>query len=159
MRDWLVAGGIIQGPDGLLLVQNRRRNGSLDWSTPGGVIDDGETVLEGLGREVREETGLVVESWAELAYRIEVDFADSDMFLRVEAHVAETWSGALVVDDPDGIVVDAAFVDHDSAVTCLDAGPRWVREPLATWLTEPAVETFRYVVRGAQPNSWIVERR
>ena len=35
MRDWLVAGAVIEGPDGVLLVQNRRRNGSTDWSPPG----------------------------------------------------------------------------------------------------------------------------
>ena len=58
MRDWLVGGGLILGPRGLLLVRNRRRNGSWDWSPPGGVIDQGETVLVGLTREVAEETGV-----------------------------------------------------------------------------------------------------
>ena len=28
------------GPEGVLLVKNRRRNGRHDWSPPGGVIDD-----------------------------------------------------------------------------------------------------------------------
>jgi len=53
VREWLVAGGIIEGPDGILLVQNRRRDGSLDWSTPGGVIEvhEGESVVDGLTRE------------------------------------------------------------------------------------------------------------
>ena len=39
MRDWLVGGAVIEGPAGLLLVRNRRRDGSFDWSPPGGVID------------------------------------------------------------------------------------------------------------------------
>ena len=60
MRDWLVAGALLEGPEGLLLVCNRRRDGSVDWSPPGGVIDEGETVLEGLSREVHEETGLTI---------------------------------------------------------------------------------------------------
>ena len=61
MREWLVAGGLVERDDGrLLLVQNRRRDGSLDWTPPGGVIDHGETIHEGLAREVREETGLDV---------------------------------------------------------------------------------------------------
>ena len=48
----MVAGALIEGPDGLLLVQNQRRNGSLDWTPPGGVIEihEGETVLDGLAR-------------------------------------------------------------------------------------------------------------
>ena len=64
MRDWLVGGALIESADGLLLVRNRRRDGSHDWSTPGGVIEEGEDLLVGLAREVEEETGLVVTEWA-----------------------------------------------------------------------------------------------
>ncbi len=31
------------------------------WTLPGGLLELGETVIEGVAREVREETGLVVE--------------------------------------------------------------------------------------------------
>lgn len=158
MREWLVAGGILSGPDGLLLVQNRRKNGSLDWSTPGGVIDEGETLLEGLSREVEEETGLLVDAWSQLAYEIEVDFVDARMTLRVEAHVAATWSGALRVDDPDGIVVDLAFTPEAEVSDVLDGAPRWVREPLVGWLGDGAHDTYRYVVSGERPSSWSVQR-
>ena len=43
MRDWVVGGALILSDEGVLLVQNRRRNGSHDWTPPGGVIDEGET--------------------------------------------------------------------------------------------------------------------
>ena len=36
-----------RAPTGVLLVQNRRRNGRLDWTPPGGVIDDGEACSTG----------------------------------------------------------------------------------------------------------------
>lgn len=160
MRDWLVAGGLLQSADGVLLVQNERRNGSLDWSTPGGVIDEGETILEGLTREVHEETGLTVASWEGPAYEVEVDFVDREMYLRVEAHVATGWDGALVVDDPDGIVVDAAFVDHPGAQERMQAAPRWVAEPFTTWLDHGSrAEVFRYVVRGDLAGGFTVDRR
>ena len=66
MRRWQVAGGLLADRRGLLLVANRRRDGSVDWSTPGGVVDDGETPIVALGREVAEETGLIVDAWAAL---------------------------------------------------------------------------------------------
>src|SRR3546814_14851417 len=64
MRDWVVGGALIVSDEGLLLVQNRRRNGAHDWTPPGGVIDEGESLIDGLTREVREETGLRVTEWS-----------------------------------------------------------------------------------------------
>ncbi len=150
----------MEGPEGLLLVQNRRRNGTLDWSTPGGVIDEGETLLEGLTREVLEETGLCVRSWVVLAYRVEVHFQTRDMTLSVETHVAERWQGEVVIADPDGIVVAAEFVDAQTAESNLASAPRWVGEPLNSWLTgRTPGETYRYVVTGDNAETMRVERR
>lgn len=39
----------------------RRRDNSR-WEPPGGILDRGETIPEGLVREVREETGLEIET-------------------------------------------------------------------------------------------------
>ena len=64
MRRWTVGGGVIFDSDRILMVHNHRRGGRTDWSTPGGVIDEGETVLEGLTREVEEEPGLAVQGWS-----------------------------------------------------------------------------------------------
>jgi 8-oxo-dGTP diphosphatase len=106
-----VASGIIEGPDGLLLVQNRRRNGSLDWSTPGGVVEveAGESVLEGLTREVQEETGIMVSAWEGPVYEVVAEAPDMGWRMRVEVHRAVDFSGDLVVDDLDQIVIDARW--------------------------------------------------
>lgn len=54
--------GVVIDEDGRCLIAQRRDNGH--WEPPGGVLEVGETVADGLRREVREETGLEVESVA-----------------------------------------------------------------------------------------------
>jgi 8-oxo-dGTP diphosphatase len=53
-----VAGVIIDDHGRALLVQRRDNH---RWEPPGGVLELGESIDEGLRREVREETGLDVE--------------------------------------------------------------------------------------------------
>lgn len=54
MRWVRAAGGVVSDADGNLLLI--RRNGR--WDLPKGKVEEGETVLHGALREVREETGL-----------------------------------------------------------------------------------------------------
>lgn len=153
LRQWLVAGGIIVAEDRVLLVHNERRGGRRDWSTPGGVIDDGESVIEGLTREVQEETGLAVTDWAGPCYHVEVTAPELGFFLRVEAHRARAFAGEIVIDDPDGIVVGAQFVDRDTAGGLLVDAPRWVSEPLLECLDLGLDDgrTYRYHLAGSDP--------
>ena len=130
LRHWRVAGGVVVQESACLLVQNRRRDGRLDWSTPGGVIDPGESILGGLGREVAEETGLAVADWRGPLYRVEVTAPGFGFHLEAEAHLALGFRGAIAIDDPDGIVVDAEFVSLEMAVERLADAPQWVAEPL-----------------------------
>jgi 8-oxo-dGTP diphosphatase len=161
MRQWLVGGGLILGDDGLLLVHNRRRNGRHDWTPPGGVIDDGETLIDGLTREVEEETGVVVSQWQGPVYEVEVEAPGLGWRLRVEAHVAVDYSGKLRVADPDGIVDDAVFVDPGACDTHLAGCHRWVGEPLADWLTErwAGPRRYRYLLDGDDVAKAVVSRR
>ena len=161
MREWSVAGAILDGPSGMLLVANRRRDGRIDWSPPGGVVDPGETVRGALGREVHEETGLSVDRWSGQLYAIEVDFVDRGWNLRVEVHQVASWTGELRLDDPDGIVVDARWSDAVACRALLDTSPRWVSEPVCDWLDDPWTDTrdYRYRVAGESPTAMTVERR
>jgi 8-oxo-dGTP diphosphatase len=159
VRAWTVAGGLIEQEGRLLLVQNRRRDGSLDWSTPGGVIDAGESVIEGLTREVEEETGLSVTAWDGPVWAVEAEAPDMGWSLRVEVHRAIGFAGDVAVDDPDGIVVDAAWVDVDGCGECLATSWIPAREPMMAWLGERWTEqrTYRYRVDG-DPRSGAVVR-
>jgi len=130
VQAYTVASGIIVDQQQLLLVQNQRRNGSLDWSTPGGVVDPGEEVLEALQREVIEETSVVVGGWSPMLYSVDVEFVGREMSLHAEVFRAVSHTGALHVDDPDNVVVDGRWVDLDEASALLDTSPPWVSEPL-----------------------------
>ena len=158
---WSVAGGLIQGEGGLLLVANRRRGGHLEWTPPGGVVDRGETSILALGREVAEETGLIVESWSSLVYEVSVEFRDREVFLRVQVFRAESWSGSLAFDDPEGIVEDGRFVDDGEALRLLETAPRWVSEPVGAWIKNDLVggDRFNYVAHGMDHQSLVVEQR
>ncbi len=161
MRHWKVAGGLLVDERGLLLVANRRRDGSVDWSTPGGVIDEGETVIEALEREVSEETGLIVDQWERLCWTVSVRFVDLEMLLEVEVHLAARFTGNLVLEDPDGIVIDANFLPSPDIGPRMKGSPLWVREPLADWLVEPwdDLRHFSYDAHGKSPATLRAERR
>lgn len=50
--------GIVIDHDNVLIIQ---RADNLTWEPPGGVLEQGETFIEGVRREVFEETGVIVE--------------------------------------------------------------------------------------------------
>ena len=162
-----MASALVERDGRLLLVRNVRRGGIEDWSTPGGVIDaDDVTLLEGLAREVLEETGLRVHAWEGPIYEVVAEALDMGWRMRCEVHIATHFDGELTLADPDGIVVEAAFCDdgesHERIATC----PAWVREPLADWIATrwPAPidgehRRYHYAVHGTGRADMRVLRR
>ncbi|MGW6604182.1 NUDIX hydrolase [Streptomyces sp. NPDC055036] len=57
-----VVGAVIANPEGKVLLLRRTADDYLGglWELPSGGVDDGETLIEALHREVTEETGLTV---------------------------------------------------------------------------------------------------
>ena len=155
-RAWQVAGALLEAADRadhLLLVRNERRGGRSDWSTPGGVIDATDAdVVAGLTREVEEETGLRVTAWEGPLYEVVAVAPDLGWVMRAHVFRALTWEGELRIDDPDGIVVEAAFLPADRGLALLAEGARWVHEPLAEWVADrwgpDTPRHFAYEVRG-----------
>jgi hypothetical protein len=85
---------------------------------------------------------------------------DAGFFLVVEAHLAMAFSGSLTVDDPDGIVIDAEFVDRATVASRLDGASPWVAEPLLAHLHNGIDDgrVFRYRVDGRSGSDRRVSR-
>ena len=51
------AAGVVFKEDKVLLIRSDRRG----WEFPGGIVENGEAVLDALKREIYEESGIIVE--------------------------------------------------------------------------------------------------
>lgn len=134
-REFVVAAAILLDPMGrVLLVGNDwQGHGRVRYTLPGGVVERGESTLDALGREVREETGLEVTAIKHLAYAVHVedrrrnDRAVSFAFLAA-------YQGLLNPRDPDGFIVEARFFPVEEVATIVPIPP--LREPLVNYLNE-----------------------
>jgi 8-oxo-dGTP diphosphatase len=70
----------LPSPAGVVLVQRRFEPQAGAWSLPGGALEVGETLAAGVAREVREETGLIVDvgDVVDVFDRILLDEQDDD---------------------------------------------------------------------------------
>jgi len=69
-------GGVVIDQDRALLVRRAREPALGEWTIPGGLLEVGETLAEGVTREIREETGLIVRV-VELIEALERIFSES----------------------------------------------------------------------------------
>lgn len=72
-------------------------------------MKDGELVHEGLAREVLEETGLKVESFGRLVCTVQLHVPQEDLMAIVHILQVVKWSGPLQPQDPDKLILEAAF--------------------------------------------------
>ena len=87
--------------DRVLLVRRDRPPRKGEWSLPGGVQELGETVLQAAVREVREETGLVIDPVAIVTV---VDSIIRDKAGDVQYHYTLT---EVMAESADGVAVAA----------------------------------------------------
>lgn len=69
-------GGVVIDEDRALLVRRAREPALGEWTIPGGLLEVGETLAQGVAREIQEETGLIVRV-IELIEALERIFSES----------------------------------------------------------------------------------
>lgn len=127
-------GGIVLDEQGrALLVQRGNEPRKGHWSIPGGLLEVGESLIEGVRREIAEETGLAVQPQAivEIVDRI----CKEEDRVRYHYVIVDYWCTVLSGTAQPGS--DAADLRWASRADWLDANP-YNLEPLTLEVIEKA---------------------
>jgi 8-oxo-dGTP diphosphatase len=138
----------------LLLVQQGADEAPGSWWLPGGNVEPGEDLLQALQRELSEETGLLLQGTPHIAFVVQAKHQRPDrMEEGLAFHFACEVSGQIQPQDPDQLVVAAAWLPEAEAIDYLAALPWYDIEPLRGWLSgEVANGTVYSVIQGSLPH-------
>ena len=112
----VVVAAVIEREDRRLLIGQRRRHDTspLKWEFPGGKIEDGEAPEAALARELREELGVTLKKYAEIA-RVTHKYADTSEPLEIRFFAVEIADQAIVAKPFEQIawVLPKELSDYD----------------------------------------------
>jgi 8-oxo-dGTP diphosphatase len=132
----LIVSAIVRRDGRLLLVEQQ---GSEDpapsWMLPGGRVEDGETLVAALARELAEETGLALTGTPQIAFAVDL-VAGGDRYTAISFACGA--DGEAVPDDPDGLVRDAAWLEPSEALARLRCVEWYDCTPLERFLSGEA---------------------
>lgn len=124
--------------DGALVMVQQQATPQTEpyWVLPGGLVEAGELVVDGLVREVREEAGVQVQEITHLACCCQIDRPALNN--QVVALIFEIghWHGTLGAQDPDAEVLAVELAPLDEAIHRLATNGGWlgIQEPLLAYL-------------------------
>ena len=141
-----VAIGVLRRDGALVMVQQQAGpeaapQGAPYWVLPGGLVEAGELVGEGLAREVREEAGVQVQAITHLACCCQIDRPARNNQVIALIFEVGTWQGTLTAQDPDAEVLAVELAPLDLAIQRLATNGGWpgIREPLLAYLRGTAL--------------------
>ena len=155
---------VVQLATEVLLVANKRNDGRIKWSLPGGSVHGAESLLERLEKEVSDETGIEVTNWSkEKIYTSLVKYrgTKNDLDRFTEVHQAGDWNwrdgkatnpeDLLRFEDEERLGVVAGFFSNlppDGSL--VQNMRRYVSEPILDWLSLPweGPRHYEYLVTG-----------
>lgn len=132
----ITASALIRQGDNILLVyQHREQDPYPTWALPGGRLKDGESLVHGLVREVREETGLITDRVGKLVSVVHlVDKRQASQAVSFVFEAGE-WAGIVAPADPDGVVRVAQFFPVAEAIVRMEQSFwRTMFEPVVSYL-------------------------
>lgn len=77
----------------LILKRGKKSSGAGTWNFPGGSVEEGESTEEGAIRELKEETGLTIES-KDLDYLGTLE----NKYLKIHFYITNTFSGSVEIN-------------------------------------------------------------
>jgi 8-oxo-dGTP diphosphatase len=117
----VIVGGLLRQGDSVLLVKQQKPDDPEPrWALPGGYVERGESLLDALRREVREETGLHVIEIGPLLYGVHLMVPDTRFVGVVLVFQVDAWRGQLQPSNPPAgaaeRILDARFVPVEQAI-------------------------------------------
>ncbi|MBI4202083.1 MAG: NUDIX hydrolase [Chloroflexi bacterium] len=136
MKFYQIVAALIADTTGICLVQQQGPGDAApSWALPGGVMEEGEMIPEALAREVREETGLKVESLGRLISIVQHHSPSENAIYTTHILQVVKWSGQLRPEDPDSLILRAEFASLRDTLARLQTAPsRTMWEPITGYL-------------------------
>jgi ADP-ribose pyrophosphatase YjhB (NUDIX family) len=131
-----VSAFILDGEGRVLLARRASEPDAGKWDAPGGFLEEGEEALEGLERELAEETGLTIEP-TEFVGAFVDSYGDGARQVSVLNLV---WAARVVAGDPAPAddVEELRWFPRDELPPVEELAFRWLAPNLESWLNAPS---------------------